>query len=107
MSPRMFLSGSIESCLDFPAKIRRYLGGVHDASIGLTFIPILLFVNQGVSGMKNDQPGKIKIYDAQKHLRSGRIHKTDEEWKKLLTPEQFQVTRRKVRSALHGDILEQ
>ena len=63
----------------------------------LTFIPILLFVNQGVSGMKNDQPGKIKIYDAQKNTYEEveRIHKTDEEWKKLLTPEQFQVTQKK------------
>lgn len=39
----------------------------------------------------------IKVFSAEKgkYLMVDRVQKTDEEWKKALTPEQFQVTRKK------------
>jgi peptide-methionine (R)-S-oxide reductase len=42
-------------------------------------------------------PASIKVYSAEKKgfIMTEKVIKTDEEWKKQLTPEQFQVTRKK------------
>src|SRR5262249_44902499 len=42
------------------------------------------------------QPSLIKVYSAEKKgfIMTEKVTKTDEEWKKELTPEQFQVTRK-------------
>lgn len=42
-------------------------------------------------------PGNIKLYSAEKkeYIMSEKVIKTEEEWKKQLTPEEFSVTRKK------------
>jgi len=44
-----------------------------------------------------ENPEKIAIFNAGKEIMEevDRVVKTDEEWKKLLTPEQYEITRRK------------
>lgn len=68
----------------------------------LTLTTVLLAaVAVGVFAMTSDkQPGSsgsIRVYAVAKkeYVMMERVIKSDEEWKKLLTPEQFQVTRRK------------
>ena len=41
--------------------------------------------------------GSIRVWSVEKkgYLMTERVTKSDEDWKKLLTPEQFKVTRRK------------
>jgi peptide-methionine (R)-S-oxide reductase len=43
------------------------------------------------------KPGPIKVYSAEKgdYVMSEKVVKTDEEWKKLLTPEQYHILREK------------
>lgn len=48
-------------------------------------------------GGKTTKPETIKIYSAGKkgYVMTEKVQKTEKEWRELLTPEQFQVTRRK------------
>ena len=63
-------------------------------------IPIFLLTVVGGAEMKGQlmkgQAKKIKVYDAAKsgYQELEEVLKTDDEWKKVLTPEQFQVTRK-------------
>ncbi len=62
---------------------------------------LLAAVAVGVIAIASDKqpgsPGSIRVYEVAKkeYVMTERVVKSDEEWKKLLTPEQFQVTRRK------------
>lgn len=42
-------------------------------------------------------PEKVKLYSAAQegYVMSEKVHKTEQEWKEILTPEQFRVTRKK------------
>ncbi len=48
-------------------------------------------------GTKKNSPGTIKVYSVEKkgYIMTERVIKSDDEWKKILTPEQFRVTRKK------------
>ena len=61
------------------------------------FVFLLIFVNQGVGEMNANQPEKIKIYNADKNAYEEleKVVKSEDEWKKILTPEQFNVMRKK------------
>lgn len=66
--------------------------------IGIALTAGLIACSAGGKGVKavTNAGDKIQIYDAAtgKTQTVERIHKTDEEWKKILTPEQFKVTRK-------------
>ena len=49
------------------------------------------------AGATAPDPSLIRIYsnDKQEYIMVEKIHKTDEEWRKLLTPKQFDVARKK------------
>lgn len=51
----------------------------------------------GGTGGKTGGTDKIRIYSAEKegYVMVERVHKTEKEWKDQLTPEQFQITRKK------------
>jgi peptide-methionine (R)-S-oxide reductase len=51
----------------------------------------------GSTGGKTGGMDKIRIYSAEKegYVMVEKVHKTEKEWKDQLTPEQFQVTRKK------------
>jgi len=51
----------------------------------------------GRTNGKTREQAKIKIYSAaqERHVMAERVHKTEKEWKDQLTPEQFQITRKK------------
>jgi peptide-methionine (R)-S-oxide reductase len=58
--------------------------------VGIAIVAVALAIVVGVrwwhSGQARERVGTA---------RGGKVHKTDEEWRALLTPEQFHVTRRK------------
>jgi peptide-methionine (R)-S-oxide reductase len=64
-------------------------------------ISILAFIIYGGAVMNpansSNQEEKIKIYNARKGVieEVSKIYKTDEEWRKVLTPEQYRITRKK------------
>lgn len=53
------------------------------------------YIDQGGIVMSADQPKKIRIFNADTgaYEEAETIQKSDEEWKKLLTPESYRVTR--------------
>lgn len=70
-------------------------------TIWISIILIVFFLNPARAQMKTDnvqnQDRKIKIFNAKTGSLEEveKVYKTDEEWKKILTPEQFNVTRKK------------
>jgi peptide-methionine (R)-S-oxide reductase len=50
-----------------------------------------------VTGAQVKQAAKVRVYDATQrgYIMSDRVNKSDDEWRKLLTAEQFRVTRKK------------
>ncbi|MFH1692132.1 MAG: peptide-methionine (R)-S-oxide reductase MsrB [Candidatus Omnitrophota bacterium] len=62
---------------------------------GLVFI--LLFGGAMDKAGWPEEAGKVRIYNARKGVieEVSRVSKTDDEWKKILTPEQFYVMRQK------------
>ena len=66
----------------------------------IIFLFILGAIHTGEAEMNAHNTGnqikKISIYDAEKGVieEVDEIYKTDDEWKKILTPEQFRVTRK-------------
>ena len=66
-------------------------------SIIIAITPILLFLSGERMARGERKPEKIRIFDyfADKTKEVDRIYKTDSEWKKILTPGQYEVTRLK------------
>jgi peptide-methionine (R)-S-oxide reductase len=58
---------------------------------------IIALCGQGVQPRTADAAARIRVYDAEKgtYIMSEEVVKSKEEWKKLLTPEQFHVLREK------------
>ena len=58
---------------------------------------VTLFGPSGVEPTRADAASKIKVYSAEKrtYVMSDEVVKTKEEWKKILTPEQFRILREK------------
>jgi peptide-methionine (R)-S-oxide reductase len=68
--------------------------------LGLVIVAVcagLLVLGSGHGPAKADAAAKIKVYSAEKgsYIMSDEVVKTKEEWKKILTPEQFHVLREK------------
>jgi peptide-methionine (R)-S-oxide reductase len=57
----------------------------------------ILFFTWGEKSMKASGNEKIKVYDVSKggYIETEKVVKSDEEWQKILTPEQFEITRKK------------
>jgi peptide-methionine (R)-S-oxide reductase len=57
----------------------------------------LLFFLAAVAGFEADAASRIKVYSAEKgnYIMSDEVVKTNAEWKKILTPEQYHVLREK------------
>lgn len=49
-----------------------------------------------VTAAEQRKPGQIRVYSVEKkgYIMTERVIKSDDEWRKLLTPEQFRVTRK-------------
>ena len=68
--------------------------------ICVVILVMILSLTKGARVMSGSKPAtpseKIKVFDAEKNQYEvvDRIVKTDEEWKKTLTPEEFQVTQK-------------
>jgi peptide-methionine (R)-S-oxide reductase len=54
-------------------------------------------ISVGVSAADKGKPGPIQVYSVEKrgYVMTERVIKSDDEWRKQLTPEQFKVTRKK------------
>lgn len=63
-------------------------------AIAMLGLPVLLWA--GASGGKNQPAGAIRLYSVEQrgYVEVERIVRTDGEWKALLTPEQYRITRR-------------
>jgi peptide methionine sulfoxide reductase msrA/msrB len=63
----------------------------------LVFIFALVVLSGGIVMAKSIDPGKVLIFNArtQKTEEVQRVVKSDEEWRKILTPEQFRIMRQK------------
>lgn len=63
-------------------------------AIALLGLPLLLWA--GASTGRGDQPaGPVRLYSVERqgYVELERVVRTDEEWKALLTPEQYRITR--------------
>ncbi len=51
----------------------------------------------GISAADRQVPPHLRVYSVEKrgYVMTDRVFKSDEEWRRLLTPEQFRVTRKK------------
>jgi peptide-methionine (R)-S-oxide reductase len=80
-----------EELLDYDRVIR----GAMKQKVGIGLVGIFLALATGV--FSADSTGKVKLYSVKegKYIMVPEINKTDEEWKKQLSPEEFQVTRKK------------
>jgi peptide-methionine (R)-S-oxide reductase len=70
------------------------------ALLDLSIVQSGAFAARDMSGGKEGTAGGpegIRIYSAEKggYIMTEKVHKTEKEWRELLTPEQFQITRRK------------
>jgi peptide-methionine (R)-S-oxide reductase len=66
-------------------------------AMGGLLIAALFFTSGMRSGSDVSQGGSIKIFSVQKNgfVTMDKLVKTNEEWKKILTPEQYNITRQK------------
>ena len=61
---------------------------------------LLTIIAAGIAAVtmaKENKSGQIRVYSAEKkgYVMTERVVKSEEEWRRLLTPEQYRVTRRK------------
>jgi len=63
--------------------------------ISMSILALVLLMNHNVEADMGKQNTKIKIFNAttEKYEEVDKIYKTDEEWKEILTPEQFHIMR--------------
>lgn len=57
----------------------------------------ILLLIAGFYNAQSAAPGQIRLYSVEKkdYIMADKIQKTEEEWKKVLTPEQFKILRQK------------
>jgi peptide-methionine (R)-S-oxide reductase len=74
----------------------RYAGAAVLAAI-IAVIAYLILLGEPMKNKAMEKPETVSVYSEEKKavVDVGRVYKTDDEWKKLLTPEQFRVTRKK------------
>ncbi len=58
---------------------------------------VFLAASIPASSAEHPKTGQIRVYSMEKrgYIMTERVFKSDEEWRRLLTPEQFRVTRKK------------
>ena len=70
---------------------------MRNQKVAFLILMLLPLLAGGVMKEKSKEPEKIPIFNARtgKVEQMEKVYRTDEEWKKVLTPEQFKVTRLK------------
>jgi peptide-methionine (R)-S-oxide reductase len=78
-------------------KRRSSFQGFPLACIAISAIIVLGCVEKPAGSAKGAGPGPIKVYSAEKggYIMGETVTKTNEEWKKILTPEQYHILREK------------
>lgn len=74
------------------------------AGVGLPCMASLLMTLAACSEEKSDKKPVMATSESRPEEPAGKVEKTDEEWKKLLTPDQYRILRQAGTEAPHGKV---